>query len=209
MINRIIKPTAEFLHGPFSSVDRCSWNSVAHLASSQISLIIWLLPKNSELRYAVITVCITPINLVEQSQAQMHLAILFETATHCAGNSVVAEVKTSGSLKSVYSIHHQSFRRLMHNIWCYLLIVCPIMSFYLQVLSSEGIDSSACIAVFTESHRFLFNCGEGIQRLCVEHKVRLSKIRAVMFSDFSPQNVFGLPGLWFCFPRITITHVHY
>jgi ribonuclease Z len=69
------------------------------------------------------------------------------------------------------------------------------MSFYLQVLSTENIDSSACIAIFTDSHRVLINCGEGIQRLCVEHKVRLSKIRALLFTDFAPQNVFGLPGL--------------
>jgi len=68
------------------------------------------------------------------------------------------------------------------------------MSFYLQILATDSIDSSACIALFTDSHRFLFNCGEGIQRLCVEHKVRLSKIRALLFTDFSPQNCFGLPG---------------
>lgn len=70
------------------------------------------------------------------------------------------------------------------------------MSYYLQVLATDSIDSSACIALFTDSHRFLFNCGEGIQRLCVEHKVRLSKIRALLFTDFSPQNSFGLPGAY-------------
>lgn len=69
------------------------------------------------------------------------------------------------------------------------------MSFYIQIVSTDNIDSSACVAVFTDSHRILFNCSEGIQRLCVEHKVRLSKIRALCFTDFSPQNCLGLPGL--------------
>jgi len=104
------------------------------------------------------------------------------------------EVTRAGSSKSVYSFHHKSFEDCCSIYGVACLPRTLIMSFYLQVLSSEGIDSSACIVVFTESHRFMFNCGEGIQRLCVEHKVRLSKIRAVMFSEFSPQNVFGLPG---------------
>jgi len=68
------------------------------------------------------------------------------------------------------------------------------MSFFVEVLCTESIDSAACIIVGTDSYRFIFNCGEGVQRLCVEHKVRLGKIAAVLVTDFKPQNCFGLPG---------------
>lgn len=68
------------------------------------------------------------------------------------------------------------------------------MSFSLQVLCSTSVDSTACTVVTTESHRIIIDCGEGIQRLCVEHKIRLGKISAIMFTEFSPQACLGLPG---------------
>lgn len=68
------------------------------------------------------------------------------------------------------------------------------MSFSLQVLCTDSVDSTACAVVATDSHRVLINCGEGVQRLCVEHKVRLGKISALLFTEFSPQCCLGLPG---------------
>lgn len=44
------------------------------------------------------------------------------------------------------------------------------------------------------SHRFLFNCGEGFQRYCLEHRVRLSKIDTVALTRVSPEATGGIPG---------------
>lgn len=68
------------------------------------------------------------------------------------------------------------------------------MSFSLQVLCADNVDSTACTVVATDSYRILINCGEGVQRLCVEHKIRLGKISAILFTEFSPKTCLGLPG---------------
>ena len=69
------------------------------------------------------------------------------------------------------------------------------MSFFIQVLCTDSIDSTACTIIGTDSYRIIVNCGEGVQRLCVEHKVRLGKISAVLFTDDCPSHCFGLPGI--------------
>ena len=42
---------------------------------------------------------------------------------------------------------------------------------------------------------FLFNCGEGTQRLAYEHKLKLAKIENMFFTHTSWKNVGGLPGV--------------
>ena len=41
----------------------------------------------------------------------------------------------------------------------------------------------------------LFNCGDGAQRLCMEHHVRLAKLKNVFLSEIRPHAVGGLPGM--------------
>ena len=65
----------------------------------------------------------------------------------------------------------------------------------LSVLSVDGLDSGAVLFVATETERLLFNCSEGTQRLCVEHKVRLSKLSSIFMTDISHETTGGLPGL--------------
>lgn len=67
--------------------------------------------------------------------------------------------------------------------------------FFLQILSVESDDSSPCLLLSTESCRYLFNCGEGTQRLCVEHKVRLGKVQSIFLTHLGPDTLGGLPGL--------------
>jgi ribonuclease BN (tRNA processing enzyme) len=71
------------------------------------------------------------------------------------------------------------------------------MSFSIQVLCIDTIDSISCVVLSTESHRVIINCCEGAQRLCVEHNIRLGKISAILFTESSPQCIFGLPGTYF------------
>ena len=75
-----------------------------------------------------------------------------------------------------------------------LVIVGHKMSF-LQVLSLRTVGCCPCLAISTENARYLFDCGEGVQRLCVEHRVRIVKLEAIFLTRFSPETMGGLPGV--------------
>eukprot|EP00605_Chrysophyceae_sp_TOSAG23-4_P001853 GSChrysophyteH1.ASY1.ANO1.2045.1 assembled CDS len=65
----------------------------------------------------------------------------------------------------------------------------------LQLLSTSSINTCPCIVLSTEAHRYIIDAGEGLQRLCIEHKVRLMKLNAVFLSRLSPETNSGLPGM--------------
>ncbi|KAF4520499.1 hypothetical protein B566_EDAN004750 [Ephemera danica] len=65
----------------------------------------------------------------------------------------------------------------------------------LQVLGSGANGSSSSLYVFTDQSRYLFNCGEGTQRLAHEHKVKLSKLEHIFITHSSWKNLGGLPGM--------------
>ena len=46
---------------------------------------------------------------------------------------------------------------------------------FTQVVGTKG-DSTPMIWFFFDNKRYLVNCGEGFQRLCTEHTIRLSKL---------------------------------
>lgn len=69
------------------------------------------------------------------------------------------------------------------------------MTTYLQILSLDTVSCSPSVIVVTEGSRFLFDSGEGIQRLCVEHRARIAKLEGVYLTRLSPETVSGLPGL--------------
>lgn len=53
------------------------------------------------------------------------------------------------------------------------------------------IVSYACVYIY----RYIFNCGEGTQRLAHEHKMKLAKLEHVFITHSSWLNIGGLPGL--------------
>jgi ribonuclease Z len=55
-------------------------------------------------------------------------------------------------------------------------------------------DSTPTLLVFFDSKRYLFNCGEGTQRFCTEHRVRLARVDNIFITRLSWENVGGLPG---------------
>ena len=67
-------------------------------------------------------------------------------------------------------------------------------NYYLQVLGTGSSELSPTILLFTDSHRYLFNCGESLQRVCGEHKVRLSRVRDIFLTRCTWENLGGLPG---------------
>lgn len=78
----------------------------------------------------------------------------------------------------------------------FILLKYQSMALHIQLLSVDAIDSRPCIAVSCQNQRFLFDVGEGTQRLCVEHRVRLGRISAVMITSQDHSRYLGLPG--FC-----------
>lgn len=45
------------------------------------------------------------------------------------------------------------------------------------------------------SCRYLFNCGEGTQRLAHEYKIKLSRLEHIFITSSSWDNIGGIPGV--------------
>lgn len=65
----------------------------------------------------------------------------------------------------------------------------------LYVLGSGSKGSPKSLYLFTGVNSYLFNCGEGVQRLANEHKRKLSKLEHVFITRPAWSNIGGLPGL--------------
>ncbi|KAF0917529.1 hypothetical protein E2562_020907 [Oryza meyeriana var. granulata] len=68
---------------------------------------------------------------------------------------------------------------------------------YVQILGTgmDTQDTSPSILLFFDKQRFIFNAGEGLQRFCTEHKIKLSKIDHIFFTRVCSETAGGLPGL--------------
>lgn len=69
------------------------------------------------------------------------------------------------------------------------------MRYYLQVLGIASGEISPSFMLFFDNQRYLFNVGEGVQRLCIEHKMRLSKVKDLFITGMNADSLAGLPGL--------------
>ncbi|ERN15071.1 tRNAse Z TRZ4, mitochondrial [Amborella trichopoda] len=68
---------------------------------------------------------------------------------------------------------------------------------YVQILGTgmDTQDTSPSVLLFFDKQRFIFNAGEGLQRFCTEHKIRLSKIDHMFMTRVCSETAGGLPGL--------------
>ncbi|CAH3015232.1 unnamed protein product [Porites evermanni] len=66
---------------------------------------------------------------------------------------------------------------------------------YLQVLGAQTEDTSPSLFIFADSQRYLFNCGEGTQRIFNEQKLKLSKLNNIFLTRICWEYVGGLPGM--------------
>jgi ribonuclease BN (tRNA processing enzyme) len=69
------------------------------------------------------------------------------------------------------------------------------MKVFAQVVGLETADSYPALMVVTDNQRVLFNCGEGLQRFAMEHRLKLVKLSAVLATRISMENLGGLPGM--------------
>ena len=70
-------------------------------------------------------------------------------------------------------------------------------SCHVQVLGlgADVNDTVPSLLLFTETRRYVFNCGEGFQRYCGEHKVKLAKMGPIMLTRVGVDACGGFPGL--------------
>ncbi|KAL7162496.1 hypothetical protein ACSBR2_042899 [Camellia fascicularis] len=68
---------------------------------------------------------------------------------------------------------------------------------YVQIMGTgmDTQDTSPSVLLFFDKQRFIFNAGEGLQRFCTEHKIKLSKIDYIFLSRVCSETAGGLPGL--------------
>ncbi|KAJ3102173.1 Zinc phosphodiesterase ELAC protein 2 [Phlyctochytrium planicorne] len=69
------------------------------------------------------------------------------------------------------------------------------MKWFIQILGAATHDSRPSVIVHFDSQRYLFNCGEGTQRLCNDQRIRLAKLKTMFISRLSWDNIGGLPGM--------------
>ncbi|KAI5608649.1 zinc phosphodiesterase ELAC protein 2, partial [Silurus asotus] len=66
---------------------------------------------------------------------------------------------------------------------------------YVQVVGAGARGNGASLYVFSEYNRYLFNCGEGTQRLMQEHKLRAARLDNIFLTRMSWDTVGGLSGM--------------
>ncbi|XP_056143277.1 zinc phosphodiesterase ELAC protein 2 isoform X2 [Lampris incognitus] len=66
---------------------------------------------------------------------------------------------------------------------------------YVQVVGAGARDNGPSLYVFSEFNRYLFNCGEGTQRLMQEHKLKAARLDNIFLTRLSWENVGGLSGM--------------
>ena len=67
--------------------------------------------------------------------------------------------------------------------------------FYLQILGTTTGDSTPSVFVMLNKTRYLFNVGDGTQRFCGEHRIKLSKLKRVLLTRLCTSTLGGLPGM--------------
>ncbi|CAG2104751.1 unnamed protein product [Medioppia subpectinata] len=67
--------------------------------------------------------------------------------------------------------------------------------FQLCVLGNGSKGNPRALYVLTERNSYLFNCGEGTQRLANEHKLKLSKLENIFITKRCVENMSGIVGL--------------
>lgn len=87
------------------------------------------------------------------------------------------------------------------------------MHAYVEIIGSGCHDASPSIQLFFEDGRYLFECGDGTQRVCTEYGTKLSKLRGVFLTSLSAPSIGGLFGLLLTLAdggkqRISITAPH-
>ncbi|KAI8883211.1 hypothetical protein K501DRAFT_219648 [Backusella circina FSU 941] len=69
------------------------------------------------------------------------------------------------------------------------------MKAYIQFVGQSSPEGPPTLVVHYDTQRYMFNCREGTQRLCVQEKVRLGKLSNIFLTRLSWDCIGGLPGM--------------
>lgn len=73
---------------------------------------------------------------------------------------------------------------------------CPLISSYTIFIHHRyHFSGPSSVYLFTDQCRYLFNCGEGTQRLAHEHRTKLARLEHIFMTRTSWSTIGGLPGL--------------
>ncbi|CAG9798183.1 unnamed protein product [Chironomus riparius] len=78
----------------------------------------------------------------------------------------------------------------------------------IQVLGSGARGTSSAIYLFSEQARYLFNCGEGTQRLAHEHRTKLTRMEHIFLTRKSWHQVGGVCGLCLTLQEIGVPKIN-
>eukprot|EP01134_Creolimax_fragrantissima_P004945 CFRG4945T1 len=81
---------------------------------------------------------------------------------------------------------------------------------FLQIIGTDTGDSTPSFMLVFDKRRYLFNCGEGFQRLATESATRLAKVESVFLTRLRWRQCGGLPGLLLTLAGVgrTFVNVH-
>lgn len=69
------------------------------------------------------------------------------------------------------------------------------MRSYIEVLGAGTADAAAGLLLFFDDARYLFECGDGVQRFCTERPIKLGRLRAICLTSLAAPSVGGLFGM--------------
>ena len=78
---------------------------------------------------------------------------------------------------------------------------------HLQLLGTDTGDACPALLLFFDNQRYLFGCGEGTQRFCTEHRVRLARVSHIFLPQVTWEHVGGLPGMLLSLADIGTTQI--
>ena len=76
-----------------------------------------------------------------------------------------------------------------------------------EVLGVSPSETEPTVLLTVDGCRYVFNVSEGVQRFCMEHKVRLKKSRGIFLSSMSSAHTGGVPGMLMTLSDIGITEL--
>jgi len=76
-----------------------------------------------------------------------------------------------------------------------------------QFIGGNSDTFSPSLLVSSEGHQYLFNCGEGLQRICYSNKISLVSLRNVFLTHVDWSNVSGIYGLSLTLKDIGCPHI--
>ena len=83
-----------------------------------------------------------------------------------------------------------------------------LVNCHLQVIGTGNCELSPSLCLFTDSRRYIFNCGENFQRFTREYRVKLLKEPSFFITHVSWRNLGGLPGFVMSYRDSGKTQLH-